>query len=64
MITQHDIHNAIVESCSPAQKAYLSIQCGNDPEKIKDVEKCAAKALNIAINAFNNAGIDYLNTKL
>lgn len=64
MITQQDVHNAIVEGSSPAQKAYLSIQCGNDPEKIKVVEECAAKALNIAIKAFNNAGIDYLNTKL
>ena len=64
MITQHDIHNAIVESCSPAQKAYLSMQCGNEPEKIKAVEKFAANALNGVIKAFNNTGIDYLNTKL
>lgn len=64
MITHQDIHNAIVESSSPAQKAYLSLQCGNDPEKIKAVEECAANALNIAIKAFSSAGIDYLNTKI
>lgn len=64
MITQKDIHNAIVESYSPAQKAYLAMQCGNNPEKIQAAEECAAKALNIAIKALNNAGIDYLNKKI
>lgn len=63
MITQKDIHNAIVEA-SPAQKAYISLQCGNDPERIKAVETFAANVLNCAIKAFDNAGIDYLNKKI
>lgn len=64
MITQHDIHNLIVESFSPVQKANLSLQCGNDPETIKAVEERAAIILNGAIKVFNNAGIDYLNKKI
>lgn len=64
MINQQDIHNAIVESATPAEKMYLSLQCGNDPEKIKALEQCAANALNIAIKAFNNSGVDYLNKKI
>lgn len=64
MFTQKDIHNAIVESTTPQQKIYLAMQCGNDPQKIKAVEECAAKALNLAMQALNNSAIDYLNKKI
>jgi|GEM_PF-1515668 len=37
MITQQDVHNHIVLNANDWQKRYLSMQCGNDVEKLKEV---------------------------
>lgn len=62
-ITQKDIHNHIVENISPLQKAYISMQCNNDPEKIKVFEQKTANLLNNIIESINNSGTRYLNQK-
>lgn len=64
MITQKDIHNHIVKNATPAQKAYISMQCGGDPEKIKEVEQGISNLINGVIKTINNAGTDYLNKAL
>lgn len=61
MITQQDVHNHIVNNADDWQKRYLSMQCGNDVEKIKEVEKCMANIVNGVVNALKNSGVDYLN---
>ena len=38
MVTQKDVHNNIVVNASDWQKSYLSLQCGGNVEKIKEVE--------------------------
>lgn len=43
------------------QKRYISMQCGNDVEKIKEVEKCMANIVNGVVNTLKNSGVDYLN---
>lgn len=62
-ITQKDIHNHIVENTTPFQKAYISMQCNNDPEKIKVFEQNMANLLNGIIESINNSGTRYLNKK-
>lgn len=64
MVTQQDIHNNIVENASDWQKRYLSMQCGNDVEKIKEVEQSVANIVNGVVSVFRNAGTDYLNKKI
>jgi hypothetical protein len=61
MITQKDVHNHIVNNADDWQKRYLSMQCGNDVEKIKEVEKCMANVVNRVVNTLKNSGVDYLN---
>lgn len=64
MITQKDIHNHIVENAEPWQKQYISIQCGGDVEKIKDVEHAMANIVNGIIRTLKNDGTDYLNKRI
>lgn len=64
MVTQQDIHNNIVENASDWQKRYLSMQCGNDVEKIKEVEQSMANIVNGVVSGLRNAGTDYLNKKI
>lgn len=64
MVTQQDIHNNIVENASDWQKRYLSMQCGNDVEKIKEVEQSMANIVNGVVSVLRNAGTDYLNKKI
>ena len=64
MVTQQDIHNILVENASDWQKRYLSIQCGNDVEKIKEVEQRMANMVNGVISALQNNGVDYLNERI
>ena len=64
MVTQQDIHNNIVENATDLQKRYLSMQCGNDVEKIKEVEKSMANIVNGVVSVLRNAGTDYLNEKI
>ena len=64
MVTQKDIHNNIVENASDWQKRYLSMQCGGDVEKIKEVEQSMANLLNGVISVLQNNGVDYLNEKI
>lgn len=64
MATQKDIHNNIVENASDLQKRYLSMQCGNDVEKIKEVEQSMANMVNGIISVLRNNGVDYLNERI
>lgn len=61
MVTQKDIHNSIVVNASDWQKRYLSLQCGGDVEKIKQVEQTMANMINGISKALKNSGTDYLN---
>lgn len=64
MITQKDVHNIIVENAEDWQKRYLSLQCGNDVEKIKEVEQSMANMINGLVECIKNAGTIYLNEKI
>ena len=64
MVTQQDIHNNIVENATDWQKRYLSMQCGNDVEKIKEVEQSMANMVNGIISVLRNNGVDYLNDRI
>ena len=64
MITQKDIHNSIVENASDWQKRYLSMQCGGDVEKIKEVEQSMANIVNGVVECLQNSGVEYLNKVL
>ena len=61
MVTQKDVHNNIVVNASVWQKRYLSLQCGGDVEKIKEVENTMANTINSISKALKNSGTDYLN---
>ena len=61
MITQKDVHNSIVINANDWQKRYLSLQCGGDIEKIKQVEQTMANMINGISKAFKNSETDYLN---
>lgn len=61
MVTQKDVHNNIVVNASAWQKRYLSLQCGGDVEKIKEVEQTMANMINGISKALENSGTDYLN---
>lgn len=61
MVTQKDIHNIMVENASDWQKRYLSMQCGGDVEKIKEVEQSMANIVNGVVNSIQNSGVEYLN---
>ena len=64
MVTQKDIHNSIVENASDWQKRYLSMQCGGDVEKIKEVEQSMANIINGVVECLQNSGVEYLNKTL
>ena len=64
MVTQKDIHNIIVENASDWQKRYLSMQCGGDVEKIKEVEQSMANIINGVVECLQNSGVEYLNKTL
>ena len=64
MVTQKDIHNNIVENASDWQKRYLSMQCGGDIEKIKEVEQSMANIVNGVVKCLQNSGVEYLNKTL
>ena len=64
MVTQKDIHNNIVENAYDWQKRYLSMQCGGDVEKIKEVEQSMANIVNGVVNSLQNSGVEYLNKTL
>lgn len=64
MVTQKDIHNIIVENASDLQKIYLSMQCGGDVEKIKEVEQSMANIVNGVVECLQNSGVEYLNKVL
>ena len=64
MVTQKDIHNNIVENASDWQKRYLSMQCGGDIEKIKEVEQSMANIVNGVASSLKNNGVDYLNERI
>ena len=64
MVTQKDIHNSIVENASDWQKRYLSMQCGGDVEKIKEVEQSMANIVNGVVECLQNSGVEYLNKTL
>lgn len=61
MITQQDVHNSIVINVNNLQKSYLSLQCGGNVEKIKEVEQTIANVINGISKAVKNSGTDYLN---
>lgn len=61
MITQKDVHNSIVTNATVWQKSYLSLQCGGNVEKIKEVEQTMANMINGISKALENSGTDYLN---
>ena len=61
MITQKDVHNSIVKNATVWQKSYLSLQCGGNVEKIKEVEQTMANMINGISKALKNSGTDYLN---
>ena len=61
MVTQKDVHNSIVVNESVWQKRYLSLQCGGNVEKIKEVEQAMANMINGISKALKNSGTDYLN---
>ena len=64
MLTQKDIHNHLVNNTEPWQKSYISMQCGNDVEKIKRVEQGIADLVNGIVETINTDGFDYLNKEL
>lgn len=64
MVTQQDIHNNIVENATDWQKRYLSMKCGNDVEKIKEVEQSMENIVNGVISVLQNNGVDYLNERI
>ena len=64
MITQKDVHNNIVVNASAWQKRYLSLQCGGDIEKIKEIEQSMANIVNGVIECLQNSGVEYLNKAL
>ena len=64
MVTQKDIHNNIVENASDWQKRYLSMKCGGDIEKIKEVEQSMANIVNGVVKCLQNSGVEYLNKVL
>lgn len=64
MVTQRDVHNIIVDNAEPWQKQYLSLQCGDDPEKIKEFEQSMANLANWIEGVLKNSGTDYLNTRV
>lgn len=64
MVTQKDIHNSIVENASDWQKRYLSMQCGGDIDKIKEVEQSMANIINGVVECLQNSGVEYLNKTL
>ena len=64
MVTQKDIHNNIVENATDWQKRYLSMQCGGDIEKIKEVEQIIANIVNGVVSALKDNGVDYLNERM
>ena len=64
MVTQKDIHNNIVENASVWQKRCLSMQCGGDVEKIKEVEQSMANIVNGVVSVLKNNGVDYLNERM
>ena len=64
MVTQKDIHNIIVENASDWQKRYLSMQCGGNVEKIKEVEQSMANIVNGVVSVLKNNGVDYLNERI
>ena len=64
MVTQKDIHNIMVENASDWQKRYLSMQCGGDVEKIKEVEQSMANIINGVVECLQNSGVEYLNKTL
>lgn len=61
MITQRDVHNYIFANANDWQKSYLSLQCGGNVEKIKEVEQAMANVINAISKALENSGTDYLN---
>lgn len=61
MVTQKDVHNSIVANANVWQKSYLSLQCGGNVEKIKEVEQTMANMINGISKALKNSGTDYLN---
>ena len=61
MVTQKDVHNSIVVNVNAWQKRYLSLQCGGNVEKIKEVEQTMANMINGISKALKNSGTDYLN---
>lgn len=61
MITQKDVHNNIVANASDWQKCYLSLQCGGNVEKIKEVEQSIANIINGISKVLKNSEVDYLN---
>lgn len=61
VITQKDVHNSIVVNANDWQKRYLSLQCGGNVEKIKEVEQTMANVINSVSKALKNSGTDYLN---
>lgn len=64
MLTQKDIHNHLVNNTEPWQKSYISMQCGNDVEKMKKMEKGIADLVNGVVGAIKTNGFDYLNKEL
>ena len=64
MVTQKDIHNIMVENASDWEKIYLSMQCGGDIEKIKEVEQSMANIVNGVVKCLQNSGVEYLNKTL
>lgn len=64
MLTQKDIHNHLVNNTDPMQKSYISMQFGNDVEKIKKMEQGIADLVNGAISAIKTDGFDYLSKEL
>ena len=61
MVTQKDVHNSIVVNANVWQKSYLSLQCGGNVEKIKEVEQAMANMINGISKELKNSGTDYLN---
>lgn len=61
MVTQKDVHNSIVVNANAWKKRYLSLQCGGNVEKIKEVEQTTANMINGISKALKNSGTDYLN---
>lgn len=65
MISQKDIHNHLVNNTESWQKAYISMQCGNDVEKIKKMEQGIADLVNGVISAIaDNPSFNYLNKEI